>query len=88
MEKIRGHRTLTQAEMNLINSIKSHGVLLEGLLQEVERHLRQQREGAITPVELKRLDDAEPGKWMDRAKAHFQEGLMGLSRAVAQPELF
>jgi hypothetical protein len=88
MEKIRGHRVLNQVEMNLINSIKSHGVLLEGLIEEVRRHVRQQREAATTPAELKRLDDAEPEKWIEWAEKYHQNANMMLTRGVAQPELF
>ena len=39
-------------------------------------------------AELKRIDDATPERWAAIANTHFQEGLMALVRAVAQPEGF
>ncbi len=39
-------------------------------------------------AELKRIDDAQPERWVAIANTHFQEGLMALVRAVAQPSGF
>lgn len=35
-----------------------------------------------------RLNAAEPERWASVGKTHFQEGLMALTRAVAQPTFF
>lgn len=38
--------------------------------------------------ETRRLDEAQPERWAAIARTHFQEGLMALTRAVAQPGFF
>lgn len=38
--------------------------------------------------EIARLDAAQPERWATIARTHFQEGLMALTRAVAQPGFF
>lgn len=38
--------------------------------------------------EQERLDAAQPERWIALANTHFQQGLMALVRAVAQPEGF
>lgn len=35
-----------------------------------------------------RINAAQPGRWVSISRTHFQEGLMALTRAVAQPESF
>jgi hypothetical protein len=35
-----------------------------------------------------RIDRAQPERWAAIARTHFQEGLMALTRAVAQPTFF
>jgi hypothetical protein len=39
-------------------------------------------------AEQQRLDAAQPERWIAIARTHFQEGLMALTRAVAQPGSF
>lgn len=66
--------------------------------QKVKQVLRQ-AEGAATVEEAQavadpaqdeqqRLDAAQPERWAAIARTHFQEGLMALTRAVAQPGFF
>ena len=89
--KITGYRTLAQDEIDLINKIKLHGQVLQELQSEVKLHLAGLRAGAFATqdnVEIARLNAAEPERWAALAKTHFQEGLMCLTRAVAQPEHF
>ena len=38
--------------------------------------------------EIARLDAAQPERWIALANTHFQQGLMALVRAIAQPESF
>jgi hypothetical protein len=45
-------------------------------------------EGSMTSNEQHRLDAAQPERWIAIARTHFQEGLMALTRAVAQPGSF
>jgi len=107
--KIAGYRELSQADIDMMNTIKGMGPLLEGLLMEVGRHVADQRrqinalnrdadkattvEAAAPFVEAaraeqQRLDAAQPERWAAIARTHFQEGLMALTRAVAQPTFF
>jgi hypothetical protein len=92
---IEGYRTLTQVEVNMMNLIKGHGTALESLVLSVQGHLLMQRREAarLAPIqasdaELRRLDRAEADRWARIAATHFQEGLMALARAVAQPTTF
>lgn len=68
--QIKGYRELTQAEIDLMNYIKNQGVILGGLLQELEANLGLDR------------------RWIAIGKTHLQQGLMALTRAVAQPDFF
>lgn len=95
--KIAGYRELSQADIDMMNTIKGMGPLLEGLLMEVGRHITAQRDACRTveitvmitdPEEDARLNAAQPERWASIARTHFQEGLMALTRAVAQPTFF
>lgn len=85
--KIKGYRDLSQAEIDLMNKIKSKGEEIQELLLEVGHHLVEQPVGADAD-ELARLSAAEPQRWRSLAKTKLQEGLMALTRAVAQPTTF
>lgn len=92
--KIAGYRELSQADIDLMNKIKEYGPLLEELLATVGGHVTEQRrhskdDGAPdNTVAQARLDRAQPERWAAIARTHFQEGLMALTRAVAQPTFF
>lgn len=79
--QIKGYRELTQTEIDLMNQIKSQGVLLQETLCEVHQHLYATNAEFGTP-------DAEHRRWCAIAKTHFQEGLIALTRAVAKPDFF
>lgn len=85
---IAGYRTLTDAEVGLINDIKRTGGLIEELVVRVREHVKAQGTAAhIAPdrAESDRIKSAEPGRWAAIGSTHLQEGLMALTRAVAQP---
>lgn len=92
--KITGYRELSQADIDLMNRVKSLGPLAEEILAEVAFHVAAQRANlppagsAERSVECARLDRSQPERWMAVARTHFQEGLMALTRAVAQPTFF
>ena len=90
--KIDGYRELSQAEIDMMNTIKAMGPQMEELLATVARHLVAQRQAAQAAgdqgVENSRMDRAQPERWAAIARTHFQEGLMALTRAVAQPTFF
>lgn len=87
--KISGYRELSQVEIDLMNKVKAAGAVLEALLVEIREHHKAQR-GASNEdqAELNRLNAAEPERWCALGKTHLQEGLMALTRAVAQPKFF
>ena len=94
-QKLTGYRTLTQAETDLINEIKAKGVELGALVEKFFDHTRQQIDkanahGADTGdfTEFQRLTDAEPHHWVATGATNLQQGLMALTRAVAQPTTF
>ena len=94
-QKLTGYRNLTQAETDLINEIKAKGVELGVLVDKLFDHTRQQiadanalgtESGEFT--EFQRLTDAEPHHWVATGATNLQQGLMALTRAVAQPTTF
>lgn len=88
-KKITGYRDLTQGEIDLMNAIKAKGMELEELVGKVQAHLAAQDNAADSDsAEVGRLDRAQPLRWAAIGRTHFQEGLMALTRAVAQPTSF
>lgn len=94
-QPITGYRQLSQVEKDLINEIKAKGVELGTLVEKLFDHTRQQLDqaslnGAETGdfTEFKRLTDAEPQHWVATGATNLQQGLMALTRAVAQPTTF
>lgn len=95
--KITGYRELTKEEIDLMNRIKTQGIELQALIQDVDKHLQDQAFDALAmqnsydpdgEQEVLRIGQAEPHRWRSRAKTSFQEGLMFLTRSVAQPTTF
>ena len=79
--QIKGYRELSQAEIDLMNKIKTKGAELGELVQELEANIEQaNKEHGIA--------DAEPRRWVSIGKTHLQQGLMALTRSVAQPTFF
>jgi hypothetical protein len=94
---IDGHRTLKPSEIALINEIKLTGVLLQSLIDLVTKHVDneanklmdfEELNSPANKAELERMLDAQPHKWISRARIDLQTGLMKLTRAVAQPNGF
>lgn len=86
-----GYRQLTPPEMDLVNKIKAYGMELEKLILEVETHCGEQFNAAVSakqPEEIERLRYASPQRWVAIARTEMQQGLMALTRAVAQPTIF
>ena len=91
-KKIIGYRDLTEAEIALMNKIKTKGHELNELLTEVRAHLQGQYVALnatdTAEAERTRLDHAEPHRWLAVARTDFQTGLMAAVRAVAQQGSF
>lgn len=91
---IKGYRDLSAEEVALRNRIKEEGGRLQGLLEEVRKHVTEQFDRAhmqdvgAAGVEVKRLRAANPYGWCAIAEKDLQTGLMALTRAVAQPGSF
>ena len=97
--KITGYRELTKEEIELMNRIKAIGEEFKTLISSIDDHLEDQLDVATTlqcnrndetegTAEIRRIDQAEPNRWKAKAKSSVQEGLMFLTRAVAQPTSF
>lgn len=91
MSAIVGHRNLTQDEIDMINTIKEVEVTLGSLVRLAKATVDLQKSQASRIAddgkfaEIERLEAAEPGRWIAMARTHFQEGVMALTRAIAQP---
>ena len=87
--KIRGYRELSQEEIDLMNEIKSKGAELGELIEKIRKvHVDQRRVNADNAEEMDRINQAEPERWVSVGRTHFQEGLMALTRSIAQPGFF
>ena len=94
-QKLTGYRTLTQVEIDLINEIKAKGAEPGTLVEKLFDHARQQIDEANAHgsktgdfTEFQRITDAEPHHWVATGATNLQQGLMALTRAVAQPTSF
>ena len=87
--KIKGYRELSQAEIDLMNEIKTKGVELAELCAKLEERLSEQSAVAVhDEAEKHRIVGAYPFRWLTIGRTHLQEGLMALTRSVAQPGFF
>lgn len=94
--KIKGYRDLSQAEIDLMNAIKSKAEEVKVLIVLVQEHLNEQDNAAYTASsdfseytpEQQRLLEAEAYKWLGTAEETLQVGFMKLVRSVAQPTTF
>lgn len=90
-KKISGYRDLTQEEIDLMNRIKAFGPELEKLCDDLFLYHENQRlraERDKDTEEYQRIMDASPTWWRNEGRMHLQQGLMFLTRSVAQPTFF
>jgi hypothetical protein len=86
--KLTGYRQLNEAEAAMMNDITAIGAELQTTVNLVRDYLTRQAQRASEDhdiEELRRIGAAESQRWVSMARTHFQEGLMDLRRAVAQP---
>lgn len=69
--QIKGYRELNEAEIALMNEIKTKGAELGDLVQK-----------------LSAPDAGTDARWVKIGATHLQQGLMALTRSVAQPTFF
>ena len=87
--KIKGYRELSQVEIDLMNEIKAKGVELGELVAKLNLHINDQLSYARENIdEVERLHAADPINWLLLGKSKLQEGLMALTRSIAQPTFF
>lgn len=92
--KISGYRELSQEEIDLMNKIKAFGPQLEELTTEIFEYLANQADKAYQSLDQKdwtdwdRIESARPSTWAETGTQRLQEGLMFLTRAIAQPTFF
>ncbi len=90
-QKIKGYRDLSQAEIDLMNKIKTHEAATLALVREVRAHIGTQVIAADALYssgdtnEFDRISNADPHRWGSIAATDLQTGYMALVRAVAQP---
>lgn len=88
---ITGHRHLTPEEIEQINRIKDAGAVLQALCAEVGDHISHQFNEAYQLKDdagADRLQEADPNRWLYEGRQKLQDGLMCLTRAIAQPSSF
>lgn len=90
--KIKGYRQLSEEEQALMNEAKELEQSAIRLLKKVRKHIQNQILNARSElakdgrnIEIMRLSDAEPERWLSMARTDFQTATMKLCRAVAQP---
>ena len=89
--KIKGYRELSQVEIDLMNEIKTKGAELGELVAKLNLHISDQLYIARDDSdidEVERLHAADPINWLLLGKSKLQEGLMALTRSIAQPTFF
>ena len=98
--KISGYRELSQTEVDLMNEIKAFGPYFEKLIKKIAEHHKAQAEVAASQkwpaggnddgdsTEYDRLEKADPEKWLVFGELQIQQGLMALTRCIAQPTFF
>lgn len=90
-KKISGYRDLTQEEIDLMNRIKSFGPDLEKLVEDLRIYHEKQAAEALSKSDIyenQRLIRASPDAWRHAGVKALQQGLMFLTRSVAQPTFF
>ena len=86
-EQINSYCILRRSKIDLMSRIKTHGRDTDALLLLVREHLAQQV-ALADDIEKRRIDAAEPAKWLEIARSSLQTAQMALTRAVTQPTSF
>lgn len=82
--QIKGYRELSQTEIDLMNEIKTKGAELGELVTKLRSFGAPRAPDAPADPAQITLDQ----RWVSIGATHMQEGLMALTRAVAQPTFF
>lgn len=80
--QIKGYRELNEQEIAMMNEIKTKGAELGDLVLRLR---------SMTGPSTSNDDQSKPSldqRWVSIGATHLQEGLMALTRSVAQPTFF
>ena len=93
--KISGYRELNQEEIDFMNRIKAFGPELEKLCDDLSEYHENQLDRAEKIAVQDRISDyydalmvSSPHYWRHEGMRQLQQGLMFLTRSVAQPTFF
>lgn len=75
--QIKGYRELSQAEIDVMNEIKSAGAQIGALVEKL-------RTMNGVPAGAAAIDQ----RWIAIGATHLQQGFMALTRGVARPDFF
>lgn len=78
--KITGYRTLSEAEIDLINRVKAKAEEVRELIAEIAAH------SPVAPAPAPRIDIDH--RWLAIGQTDLQKGFMAVIRAIARPETF
>jgi len=96
---VTGYRTLTSVDVAFMNRVKEMEGRFLDLLDEVSKHVEDgyaaAYKGAEHPdgesviesgmVEVLRIAEANPRRWLSIGRTHVEEASMAVCRAIAQP---
>jgi hypothetical protein len=82
--KITGYRQLSMVETELMNRIKAAGIELEVLVNQLRGLPPTTAAGPMMTDHGPTIDQ----RWVSIGATHLQQGLMALTRGVAQPTTF
>ena len=85
-KKITGYRDLTQGEIDNMNRIKALGVEIGKLVAELKMIPSTPYSGVVATLEDG--SSSADQRWISIGADHLQQGLMALTRGIAQPTAF
>lgn len=86
--QIKGYRELGEQEIALMNEIKECGAQIGELVAKLRKHGDISRPSALKDSEDIQSPLLLDQRWVSIGATHLQEGLMALTRGVAQPTFF
>lgn len=86
-KKITGYRDLSQTEIDMMNKIKALGVQMGSLVADL-RSIPTTPAGGVVLENDGWYGKTADQRWISIGATHLQEGLMALTRGIAQPTSF
>ena len=85
---VTGYRTLTQADVDLMNDIKKAEAAYLAVVRYAADRVEDAYEAALNSgdeAEMLRIADANPRRWISIGRTHVEQATMAVCRAIAQP---